>query len=100
MRVGNWKGVLQRGKGGPWAEVLAEGGGTWSLFDLSADVSEVNDVAAANPEVIARLAGIAKREHTPAQPGTYTDRSAHIRDRDAKWGTSLRTGPSAASLAR
>jgi arylsulfatase A len=33
------------------------------LFDLEAEIGEVTDVSAAHPEVVARLRGIARREH-------------------------------------
>ncbi len=45
-RTGDWKGV-RRGRGGPV-----------ELYNLSADLGERNDVAAANPTVAARLARI------------------------------------------
>ncbi len=89
VRMGDWKGLLSRKKGG-WDEVLAKGTGTWSLYDLSKDVSEQRDVSAQHPERIAAMAAIAAREFTPARPGTYRDpaRTRHEKDRDAKWGTS------------
>ncbi|MEC7231337.1 MAG: arylsulfatase, partial [Planctomycetota bacterium] len=87
VRMGDWKGLLSRKKGG-WDEVLAKGTGTWSLYDLSKDVSEQRDVSAQHPERIAAMAAIAAREFTPARPGTYRDpaRTRHEKDRDAKWG--------------
>ena len=37
------------------------------LYDLESDVSESNDVAAENPEVVARLRKLMAREHTPSE---------------------------------
>lgn len=89
VRMGDWKGLLTR-KGGSWDEVLAKGTGTWTLYDLSEDVSEERDLAAEHPERIAAMATVAAREFTPARPGTYRDpaRTRHEKDRQAKWGTS------------
>jgi len=88
VRVGDWKGILGRKRGGDWQQVLSEGSGRWELYDLAQDPGEQRDVAAAHPQVIERLAAIAAREHTPVRPGTYHDptRKRHERDRWAKWG--------------
>lgn len=72
---------------GDWKAVLNRKANTWELFDLANDVSEENNLAKQNPERLAELVAIAAREHTPAKPGTYTDRTRHERDRKAKWGT-------------
>ncbi|MFT5154483.1 MAG: arylsulfatase A-like enzyme, partial [Planctomycetota bacterium] len=90
VRMGDWKGILKRTSRGEWSQVLKEGKGKWSLFDVTRDVSEATDVATEHPKVIAELAAIAAREFTPARPGTYTDvnRTRHEKDRQAKWGTS------------
>lgn len=89
VRVGDWKGILRRQGRGSWSEVLESGAGTWSLFDVSKDVSEQHDVAAEHPERLKELAAIASREFTPARPGSYRDpsRARHERDRRAKWGS-------------
>ena len=77
-RIGEWKAIQNRKSG------------TWALYDLEKDISETNDVAKAHPQILAKLVAVAKREHTEARPGTYTDptRARHERDRKAKWGTS------------
>lgn len=75
-RIGDWKGVLNRKAG------------TWELFDLSKDVSEESNLAKSNPEMLVRLKEVVEREHRPANPGSYTDRTLHERDRKAKWGAS------------
>ena len=37
------------------------------LYDLKTDISESNDVAADNPDVVARLRKIMTLEHTPSE---------------------------------
>ena len=37
------------------------------LYDLEADISETNDVAAEKPKVVARLRRLMAREHTPSE---------------------------------
>jgi arylsulfatase A-like enzyme len=75
VRSGNWKGVLNRKNE------------SWELFDLDKDISETKDLAGDNPEILDRMKVIAVREHTPANPGTFTLRARHERDRRAKWGS-------------
>ena len=75
-RIGDWKAIKNR---------KAD---TMELFNLSKDISETNNLADKKPEMLAKLQEVMKREHTPVNAGTYTDRSAHERDRKAKWGTS------------
>jgi arylsulfatase A-like enzyme len=64
VREGDWKivrtGLRQRK---PAAADL-EG---WQLFDLARDPNETTDLAAAHPEVVARLAGIAKASYEPSE---------------------------------
>lgn len=62
IRVGDWKGVrtnlMPRGKNiNP---------GALQLFDLTTDPGEATDVAAANPEVVARLSQLMNEQHTPS----------------------------------
>lgn len=55
VRMGNWKGVkLNYGKN-PDAPM--------QLFDLSKDIHEDNNIAAENPEIVAQLEAIIKKEH-------------------------------------
>lgn len=58
IRLGNWKGVRLQ---------MLKGNSTWSLFDLSADPREQNDVAASHPDIVKKMKDISKKEHhTPA----------------------------------
>lgn len=90
VRAGDWKGVLRRSGKQSWQTVLESGTGRWELFNVRTDVSESNNVAAENGEVVERMAKIAAAESTPVRPGSYSDpkRVLHKRDRAAKWGTS------------
>ena len=45
-------------------------------------------MASGNKGILEKIKKIAVREHTPPNPGTYTDRTLHERDRWAKWGDS------------
>ena len=58
IRVGDWKGVRQ-GLEKPGPLRLA-------LYDLKGDVGESRDVAAAHPDVVARLEALLSREHQPS----------------------------------
>jgi len=55
VRIGNWKGVKRNVRNKP--------NGNWELFDLSKDRNETFDIASANPEIIAQMNAIVKREH-------------------------------------
>jgi len=48
IRQGNWKLVS-------WRDFEAKTESGWQLYDVSKDVGEKNDLAAANPEIVARL---------------------------------------------
>ncbi|MDP7275050.1 MAG: arylsulfatase [Planctomycetaceae bacterium] len=60
--MGRWKGVRQKilRRNNP-APLKIE------LFDLESDVSESRDVAAAHPEIVARIRTLMTREHQPSQ---------------------------------
>ena len=73
VRHGKWK-ALRRGKQ------------PWQLFDLDADVSETNDVAASNAGVMAKLIAMADNSHQPVREGTFASRDLHEKDRRAKYG--------------
>ena len=45
-------------------------------------------MASGNKGILEKIKKIAAREHIPPNPGTYTDRTLHERDRWAKWGDS------------
>jgi len=60
--AGRWKAVRQN--------ILRKNNKTplrIELYDLKADISESNNVAANNPKVVARLKRIMTREHTPSE---------------------------------
>ena len=71
---------------GHWKAIKPKKSTDWELFDLSKDISETEDVATNNPEVLAKLQAYAKAAHTPAVEGTFASRELHERDRDAKFG--------------
>jgi arylsulfatase A-like enzyme len=54
VRKGNWKAIRKNMFGGNLA---------LELYDLSKDVKEANDVAADNPDIVAEMEAILKREH-------------------------------------
>jgi arylsulfatase len=65
VREGDWKAVRtgMRKREGGWPAL--EG---WQLYNLAADPLESNDVAAAHPDIVAHLAGIATREYVAPGP--------------------------------
>jgi arylsulfatase A-like enzyme len=73
VRHGKWK-ALRRGKQ------------QWELFDLEADISEANDIAASNAEVLAKLVAMADKSHELVREGTFASRELHEKDRRAKYG--------------
>ena len=72
-----------------WKAIQPKEEAPWELYDLSQDLSETKNLAAAHPEVLARMRGFAKASHEPVRPGEYLDpkRTRHERDRQAKWGS-------------
>ena len=61
--AGEWKAVRQKLKpAGKNAKPALE----WELYNLARDPHEEKNVAQENPEVVARLAGLARAEHTPS----------------------------------
>jgi arylsulfatase len=49
---------------------MRKGNKDWKLFDLSADIMELDDISAQHPDVIRRVEEIVAREHTPSDnPG-------------------------------
>ena len=61
VRVGPWKAVRQDLKPKSGQPVVRT-----ELYNLADDPSESKDVAAAQPEIVARLEAIMRREHTPS----------------------------------
>jgi len=76
VRMGHWKAIRPGQKA------------DWELYDLKKDISETNSVADQHPEILARMIKYAEQSHEPVQPGAFSDRTRHERDRWAKWGTS------------
>ncbi len=76
VRWNDWKGIKLRNRE------------QWELYDLNKDPGETKNLAAHHPEILGRISELARRNHSPAQPGTYASRQRHERDRWAKWGTS------------
>ncbi len=70
-----------------WKAIRPKSDGPWELYDLSEDVSETTNVADQHPDVLARMKQFAEASHEPVEPGTFTDRTRHERDRKAKWGS-------------
>ena len=58
----------------------------WELYDLAADPSETKNLAAAQPDVLAKLTALAAAAHQPVREGTFADTDRHERDRRAKFG--------------
>ncbi len=79
VRMENWKAIQPR-QNTPW-----------ELYDLRVDISEQNDVAAENPDLLAKLQAAAAEAHQPAEEGTFHNREIHERDRRAKYGQSGRS---------
>lgn len=77
---------------GDWKAIRPGSKAAWELYELETDVSETNSVADQHPEMLARLVQYAQQAHEPARPGTFSDRTRHERDRQAKWGSSRRGG--------
>jgi arylsulfatase A len=54
--------------------------GDWELYDLSKDVEEKNNLAAANPKVLGELVAFAQDAHEPVRPGEIYDRQLTDKD--------------------
>jgi arylsulfatase A-like enzyme len=74
IRQGNWRAVKP-----PKTE-------KWELYDLATDPSESQDLAAANPDTLAKLTALAAVAHEPVREGTFSRTDRHERDRRAKFG--------------
>jgi arylsulfatase A-like enzyme len=81
VRMGQWKAVRPR----PTAP--------WELYDLDKDLGEQNDLAAEQPDVLAKMEAFAAAAHQPAEEGVFYDREIHEKDRQAKWGDTQPPAP-------
>jgi arylsulfatase A-like enzyme len=69
-----------------WRAVKPVRATEWELYDLSKDPGETKNVAADHPTVLAKLAVLAEKAHTPVREGTFASTELHERDRRAKFG--------------
>jgi arylsulfatase A-like enzyme len=77
-----WTAIRQ----GNWRAVRPKPAAAWELYDLASDPSESKDLAAAKPDVLAKLTALAAKAHEPVREGTFASTSLHERDRRAKFG--------------
>jgi len=87
-------------RSGDWKAIRPKRDGAWRLYDLATDVSETTDVADEHPEILQRMKDHAARSHEDVRPGSYTDRTRHERDRQAKWGSTRKPAASAGKVQR
>ncbi|MEQ8788045.1 MAG: sulfatase-like hydrolase/transferase [Pirellulaceae bacterium] len=80
--INGWTAIRQ----GDWRAVRPKGRQKWELYNLADDPSEANDLAAAQPAVLARLTELAEQAHQPVREGTFASTDRHQRDRRAKFG--------------
>ncbi len=80
--IGTWTAIRQ----GTWRAVQPKTGKAWELYDLTIDPSEANDIAAAHPDILAKLTALAAKAHEPAREGSFSKTDRHERDRRAKFG--------------
>jgi arylsulfatase A-like enzyme len=75
---------------GRWKAIQPNTKKAWELYDLQNDIEELNNLASAQPGILAKMKAFAAASHEPVRPGTFLDpdRTKHERDRQAKWGTS------------
>jgi arylsulfatase A-like enzyme len=72
IRQGNWRAVKNKA--------------AWELYDLSTDPAESKNLAAVNPDIVAKFEAIAAAARVPAVEGTFSRTDRHERDRRAKTG--------------
>ncbi|MCF7973976.1 MAG: sulfatase-like hydrolase/transferase [Phycisphaerae bacterium] len=76
VRMGQWKAIQPR-KNRPW-----------ELYDLGRDVSEQNNLATSNSDILTKMKAYAVAAHEPVREGVFHNRAIHERDRRAKFGDS------------
>ena len=60
---------------GSWKAVRPDKDGPFELYDLSADVEELNNVAAQRPDILEKMTRYARDAHTPVREGDILDPS-------------------------
>ena len=76
VRIGNWKGIRPN--------VAAQAGtGELELYDLAKDPKEEHNVAAQNPEVVAKLAKIMQEQHVKSEVFPLRGADAGVADAPA-----------------
>ena len=80
--IDGWTAIRQ----GTWRAVKPNKAKTWELYDLASDPSESKDLAAAQPDLLAKLTALATSSHQPIREGTLASTDLHERDRRAKYG--------------
>jgi arylsulfatase A len=59
VRLGNWKAIRK--------DLLKDPGSPIELYNLAGDISEIKDLATANPSIVKRAAAIMRSEHRPSK---------------------------------
>ena len=80
--INGWTAIRQ----GQWRAVKPAKAKVWELYDVATDPSESSDLAAAQPDILAKLTALAAQAHEPAREGSFTHTDLHDRDRRAKYG--------------
>ncbi|MEQ1850336.1 MAG: arylsulfatase [Chthoniobacteraceae bacterium] len=80
--IGGWTAIRQ----GNWRAVKPAKKETWELYDLATDPGESKDLAATQPDILAKLTALATKAHEPVREGTFSRTDRHERDRRAKFG--------------
>ncbi len=68
LRMGNWKAVK--------LNVDKDPQGITELYDLSKDISETNNIASSNPEIVNRLEALMKEAHIPSKVFPFASETA------------------------
>lgn len=80
--IGGWTAIRQNN----WRAVRPRPNASWELYDLATDPSESKNLAASQPQILAKLTALAEQAHEPVREGTFSRTDRHERDRRAKFG--------------
>ena len=80
--INGWTAIRQ----GTWRAVKPNKSKAWELYDIASDAGELKDLAALQPDLLARLVALATAAHQPVREGTFANADLHERDRRAKYG--------------